>query len=501
MSDKFFKTGSVGAIAVSESDPNVIYVGMGESHIRGNTSHGDGVYKSTDAGATWKNVGLADTRQISRVRIHPTDPDLVYVAALGHAWGPNSERGVFRSKDGGRTWSKILSVDEKTGASDLAMDPNNPRILYAGFWQVIRRPWETGQRRHGSSLWRSIDGGGHVEEARLPDAEVCPTNVGKGRGAASVRSEPHRPHHESMRRGSSSPRTTATSETRQRRITRSASVPGTTWVYADPEVGDTVYVPNVYFHKSTDGGKSFGAVSRPTATTTTSMDRSDDPRRMILGDDGGATTPTTAGETWSTQNNQPTGSLPRHDGRPVPYWVYGSQQDNSNVAIPSGVAGGTGAHVMDWHPAGGGESGWIAPDPSDPQVVYAGEYGGQITRYDHRTRQARQIMAWPQLTSGRATKQLKYRFQWNAPILISPNDPKVLYHAAQKLLRSRDGGDTWEEISPDRPATILPSRESRGGPITIDVTGVEGYDTIFALAESKLERGVIWAGTTTVWCT
>ncbi len=268
------------------------------------------------------------------------------------------------------------------------------------------------------------------------------------------------------------------------------------WVYADPKSADTVYVPNVYFHKSTDGGKSFGAVVTSHGDNHDLWIDPDDPRRMILGDDGGATITYNGGRTWSTQNNQPTAQFYRvTTDDQFPYWVYGSQQDNSNVAIPSGVAGGPGVDVMDWHPAGGGESGWIAPDPSDPQVVYAGEYGGQITRYDHRTRQARQIMAWPQLTSGRATKQLKYRFQWNAPILISPNDPKVLYHAAQKLLRSRDGGDTWEEISPDLTRNDPAKQGKSGGPITIDVTGVEVYDTIFALAESKLERGVIWAGT------
>jgi photosystem II stability/assembly factor-like uncharacterized protein len=499
ISDKFFKTGSVGAIAVSESDPNVIYVGMGESHIRGNTSHGDGAYKSTDAGVTWKNVGLADTRQISRVRVSPTDPDLVYVAALGHAWGPNAERGIFRSKDGGKTWSKILFVDEATGASDLAMDPNNPRVLYAGFWQVIRRPWELVSGGPGSSLWKSIDGGDTWKKLALPESEGLPEGIWGKVGIAASGAKRGRVYASieakkgglfvSEDYGNKWKHVSDDHKIRERAWYYS-------WVYADPKSADTVYVPNVYFHKSTDGGKTFSAVVTSHGDNHDLWIDPDDPRRMILGDDGGATITYNGGRTWSTQNNQPTAQFYRvTTDDQFPYWVYGSQQDNSNVAIPSGVAGGPGIEVVDWHPAGGGESGWIAPDPTDPQIVYAGEYGGQITRYDHRTRQARQIMAWPQLTSGRATKDLKYRFQWNAPIAISPNDPKVLYHAAQKLLRSRDGGDTWEEISPDLTRNDPSKQGKSGGPITIDVTGVEVYDTIFALAESKLERGVIWAGT------
>ena len=499
VSDKFFKTGSVGAIAVAESDPNVLYVGMGESHIRGNTSHGDGVYKSTDGGRSWKNVGLADTRQISRVRVHPADPDLVYVAALGHAWGPNAERGIFRSKDGGKTWSKVLYVDDKTGASDLAMDPNNPRILYAGFWQVIRRPWELISGGAGSSLWRSTDGGDNWKKLAQADHEGLPEGIWGKVGIAASGAKPGRLYASieaakgglfvSEDYGEKWKHVSDDHKIRERAWYYS-------WVYADPKSPDTVYVPNVYFHKSTDGGKTFSAVPTSHGDNHDLWIDPDDPRRMILGDDGGATITYNGGRTWSTQNNQPTAQFYRvTTDDQYPYWVYGSQQDNSNVAIPSGVANGPGIDVTDWHSAGGGESGWIAPDPTDPQIVFAGEYGGQITRYDHRTRQARQIMAWPQLTSGRATKDLKYRFQWNAPILISPHDSKVLYHASQKLLRSRNGGDTWEEISPDLTRNDPAKQGKSGGPITIDVTGVEVYDTIFALAESRLERGVIWAGT------
>jgi photosystem II stability/assembly factor-like uncharacterized protein len=499
LSDKTFKTGSVGAIAVSESDPNVVYVGMGESHIRGNLSHGDGVYKSTDGGRNWKNVGLSDTHQISRVRIHPNDPDLVYVAALGHPWGPNVERGIFRSKDGGKTWSKVLFVDEKTGASDLAVDPNNPRIVYAGFWQVVRRPWEFVSGGPGSSLWRSMDGGETWKKLSLPDHEGLPEGIWGKVGIASSAAKPGRVF-ASIEAGKGGLFVSEDYGEKWKHVSDDHKIRERawyySWIYPDPKNPDTVYLPNVYMHKSTDGGRTFSNLVVPHGDNHDLWIDPDDPNRMILGNDGGATITFNGGHTWSTQNNQPTAQFYRViTDNQFPYWVYGSQQDNSNVAIPSGVAGEEGIGPGEWHAAGGGESGWIAPDPLDPQIVYAGEYGGQITRYDHRTRQARQIMAWPQLTSGRATKDLKYRFQWNAPILISPNDPKVLYHASQKLLRSRDGGETWEEMSPDLTRNSLGKQGKSGGPITIDVTGVEVYDTIFALAESKLERGVIWAGT------
>ncbi|PYQ23983.1 MAG: glycosyl hydrolase [Acidobacteria bacterium] len=478
LSDKDFKTGSIGAIAVSESDPNVVYVGTGEAPIRGNVSHGDGVYKSTDAGRSWSNVGLKDTRQIARIRVHPGDPDLVYVAAQGHVWGPNAERGIFRSQDGGRTWKKVLFVDEKTGASDLAMDPSNPRILYAAFWQVVRRPWELESGGPGSSLWKSTDGGDNWKKL----TEGLPEGTWGKIGVAASAALPGRVF--------------AFVEAKHGGLFRSEDYGGK-WSHvndSDPKSADTVYLPNVYMHKSTDGGKSFSNLPVPHGDNHDLWIDADDPNRMILGNDGGATITYNGGRTWSTQDNQPTAQFYRVavDGQ-FPYWVYGSQQDNSNVCIPSGVPG-EGIEQSDWHSAGGGESGWMAPDPRDPSIVYAGEYGGQITRYDHRTRQVRNIMAWPQLADGRATADLKYRFQWNAPILVSPDDPKVLYHASQILLRSRDGGETWEEMSPDLTRNDRSKQGKSGGPITTDVTGVEVYDTIFALAESAVEPGVIWAG-------
>ncbi|HVN76854.1 MAG TPA: hypothetical protein VMT19_11090 [Thermoanaerobaculaceae bacterium] len=495
ISDHDFKTGSVGAIAVSESDPNVVYVGMGESPIRGNLSHGDGVWKSTDAGRSWVNVGLRDSRQIARVRIHPSDPDLVYVAAQGHAWGPNPERGIFRSKDGGKTWQKVLFVDDATGAADLSMDPNNPRILYAAFWQVVRRPWELVSGGPGSSLWKSTDGGDTWKKLTegLPDEllgriGVAASPAQPGRVWAIVEAKKKGGLYVSDDFGEKWRLVNGDHRLRERAWYYS-------WVYPDPKNAETVWVISVVLHKSIDGGKTFGVVLDPHGDNHDLSIDPDDPQRIIDGSDGGATVSFNGGKSWSTLDNQPTAQFYRvaTDNR-FPYWVYGCQQDNSSVGIPSGVPGG-GIDFTDWHPVGGGESGWIAPDPANPDIVYAGEYGGMITRYDNRTRETRQVMAWPQLADGRAGSELKYRFQWNAPILISPHDPKTIYHAAQVLLRSRDEGETWEAISPDLTRNDKAKQGRSGGPISSDITGVELYDTIFALAESPHEKGVIWAGT------
>ena len=494
LSDKDFKTGSVGAIGVSESDPNVIYVGMGESPIRGNLSHGDGVWKSVDAGRSWKNVGLPNTRQIARVRVHPSDPDIVYVAAQGHAFGPNEERGIYRSQDGGKTWKKVLFVDNKTGASELAMDPLNPRILFAGFWQHVRRPWELVSGGPGSSLWKSADGG----ETWKKLTEGLPEELWGRVGVAASAAKPGRVYAiiEAKKKGGLY--VSDDHGEKWKHVNDEHKIRERAWyytrVYADPKSPDTLYLPNVQLHRSTDGGKTFANVPVLHGDTHDLWIDPDDSKRMILGDDGGGTISYNAGRTWSTQNNQPTAQFYRvaTDNR-FPYWVYGSQQDNSNVAIPSGVPG-VAIDFTDWHSVGGGESGWVAPKPSDPDVVFAGEYGGQITRYDHRARETREVMAWPQLADGHATKDLKYRFQWNAPIVISPHDPNTLYHASQILLRSRDDGESWEEISPDLTRNDKDKQGKSGGPITTDITGVEVYDTIFALAESPHEKGVIWAG-------
>ena len=357
VSDKYFTTGSVGAIAVSESDPNVVYVGMGESPIRGNLSSGDGVWKSTDAGRTWRNVGLADTRQIARVRIHPTNPDLVYVAAQGHALGPNADRGVFRSEDGGKTWRKVLYVDDATGAADLAMDPDNPRILYAAFWQVVRRPWDFVSGGPGSGLWRSTDGGDTWTKLGkgLPDETlgrigVAASPARRGRVWAIVEAKERGGLYLSDDFGDTWKQVNDGHGIRERAWYYS-------WVYADPKDADAVWLPNVNLHRSVDGGRTFAAVPDPHGDNHDLWIDPDDPGRMIMGNDGGATVTFNGGRTWSTLDNQPTAQFYRvaTDNR-FPYWVYGAQQDNSTVAIPSGVPG-DGIGFTDWHSVGGGRAG------------------------------------------------------------------------------------------------------------------------------------------------
>ena len=494
VSDKSFRTGSVGAIAVAESDPNVVYAGMGEACIRGNTSRGDGVWKSTDAGKSWTNVGLEATQQISAVVVHPKDPDTVWVAALGHTWGPNPDRGVFKSGDGGKTWRKVLFVDERTGASDLAIDPSNPRVLYAGFWQAVRKPWSFESGGPGSGLWKSTDGGESWKKLAggLPEETV---------GKIGVAVSPARPDRVFAIVEAEKGGLFRTEDAGQKwtRVNDENKLRQRAWYYshvvADPKSADTVYVLNVRLLKSVDGGKTFAPVRTPHGDNHDLWIDSNDPERMIEGNDGGAAVTLDGGRTWSSVLNQPTAQFYRivTDNR-VPYRVYGSQQDSTTVSIPSRTRG-FGIGITDWHEVGGCESGWIAPDPKNRDVVYAGCYGGSITRYDERTGERREIVAWPQLAVGQAAKDLKYRFQWNAPILISLHDPVVLYHAAQKLLKSTDEGRTWVEISPDLTRNDPAKQQKSGGPITKDDTGVEVYDTIFAVAESPHEAGVIWVGT------
>jgi photosystem II stability/assembly factor-like uncharacterized protein len=495
VSDKSFKTGSVGAVAVAESDPNVVYAGMGEAAIRGNVSNGDGVYRSTDAGKTWANVGLKSTYQISRVRVHPKNADLVYVAAQGHVWGPNPDRGVYRSKDGGRSWEKVLFVSDKTGASDLAMDPSNPRVLYAAFWQVHRRPWTLESGGAESGIYKSTDGGdtwkklaGGLPEGIVGNIGVAVSPTRPDRVWAIVESREKGGVYRSDDGGEKWTRTNSENKLRQRAwyYTR---------IYADPKNSDAVYVLNTGFYRSEDAGRTFNAIRVPHGDNHDLWIDPDDPDRMIESNDGGANVSFDGGKSWSSIMNQPTAQFYRvaTDDR-FPYWVYGAQQDNTTVAIVS-RARGAGIDRSDWHDVGGCESGWIAPKPKDPDVVYAGCYGGAITRYDHRTGQAREIVAWPQLAIGQAAKDLRYRFQWNAPIVVSPHDPNTLYHAAQVLLRTRNEGQSWEEISPDLTRNDKAKQGYSGGPITYDNTGIEVYDVIFTLMESPHEKGVIWAGT------
>ena len=495
LSDKHFKTASVGAIAVAESDHNVIFAGMGQAPIRGNTSHGDGVYKSTDGGATWTNVGLQDTQQISRVRIHPKNPDIVYVAAQGHVWGPNAERGVYRTLDGGKTWAKVLFVDDKTGASDLMMDPANPRILYAAFWQVYRKAWTMQSGGPGGGIWKTTDGGDTWKRlsSGLPEGVVGKVTVSisasrPSRVWAMVEHAEKGGLYRSDDGGEKWELVNGSHRIRQRAwyYTR---------IFADPGNADTIYATNIQFLKSIDGGRTFSAIPVRHGDTHDLWIDPADTARMILGDDGGAEVTFNGGRTWSTEDNQPTAEIYRiiADDR-FPFWVYGGQQDNTTVAIPTGVRDGAIA-AKHWHEVGGGESAWIAPDPRNLDIVYSGSYGGSITRYDHKAGETREIVAWPQVVDGLAVRDLKYRFQWNAPIILSRHEPGTLYHASQILLRSRDEGQTWEEASPDLTRNDTSKQDYSGGPVSHEFTGVETYDTIFYVVESPHEAGTMWVGT------
>ncbi|HVG33663.1 MAG TPA: hypothetical protein VM911_11300 [Pyrinomonadaceae bacterium] len=493
VSDGFFGTGSVGGIGICEADPNVIYVGMGESPIRGNVSHGDGVYKSTDAGKTWKRVGLEDTRQIGRVRVHPRNPDIVYVAALGHTFGPNAQRGIFRSKDGGKSWEKVLYRDDKTGAIDLILDPTNANILYAGFWQVIRRPWTMESGGPGSGIFKSTDGGDTWTE--LTRNEGLPKGI---IGKIGITVSPANPD-----------RVWAIVEAAEGGVFRSDNA-GKTWtrvneerklrqrawyysrIYADPANAETVYVLNTGFYKSNDGGKSFNGISVPHGDNHDLWIAPNDAARMIESNDGGANVSLNGGKTWSEQD-QATAQFYRVAlDQDFPYHVYGAQQDNSTVKIVSRTTD-AGIDRSDWYDVGGGESGWIAPYPKDSEIVFAGSYS-LVTRYDHHTQQLRDVTPWPENPMGHGAGDLRYRFQWNFPILFSPHDAETLYAAANVIFKTTNQGQRWDIISPDLTRNDRSKQGPSGGPITKDNTSIEYYDTIFTVMESLVKQGTIWAG-------
>jgi len=495
VSDGYFKRASVGALAVSQSDPNVIYVGMGESTIRGNVSHGDGVYRSNDGGKSWQHLGLTDTRNIGKVRVHPHNPDLVYVAALGHAHGPNAERGVYRTTDGGKNWQRVLFRSEKTGAVDLSMDPNNPRILYAAFWEAHRKPYTLVSGGDECGLFRSTDGGDSwTEITRNPGLPtgmlgkigvvVSPAKSGRvwaiidAEDGAIFRSDDGGDHWE--------------------RLCEDRNIRARPWYYmhiiADPYDAETIWSLNVQAWKSIDGGRTFFEVQIPHGDHHDLWIDPLNPQRMIEGNDGGACVSFNGGASWSSIYNQPTAEFYHvtTDTR-FPYRVYGAQQDNSTMCVPSRshIAGIPNAETYE---VGGGESGYIAVRPDDPDIVFAGNYGGYLTRYDHRTRQERNITVWPEAATGWGAKDNNYRFQWTSPTLLSPHDPNVLYTAGNIVFRSTDEGSSWEAISPDLTRNDVAKQEASGGPPTRDNTGAEYYDTVFAFAESPITRGLFWAG-------
>jgi photosystem II stability/assembly factor-like uncharacterized protein len=495
VSDGFFG-GSIGAVAVAPSDPETVYVGGGEVTVRGNWSPGWGAWKTRDGGKSWQSIGLEGSQCIPRIRVDPRDADVVYAAVLGHLFGPSEERGVHRSRDGGATWQRVLHVSPDAGACDLLIDPRRPRTLWATTWRIRRTPHSLESGGEGSGLWRSDDAGDTwTELSRRPGLP------GGALGIIGVAVSPARPG-----------RVWAMVEADDGGLFRSDD-DGATWqrvneernlrqrawyytrVCADPQDADRVYVLNVQSWRSEDGGRTFAPMATPHGDHHDLWIAPNDPQRMIQGDDGGAFVSFDGSRTFSSIENQPTAQLYRVSvDDAFPWRIYGAQQDNSTLRLhPFGDGVTRGG--PNWEITAGGESGWLAPDPRDPGIVYGGSYGGYLERYDHTTGEARNITAWPDNPIGHGAAQLRWRFQWNFPLLFSRHEPGVLYAAAQSLFVSRDEGQTFTAISPDLSKNDASRMQPSGGPITKDNTGVEVYGTIFAVAEAVREKGVIWAGT------
>ncbi len=494
VSDGFIKTASVGALAVAPSDPNVVYAGMGEHAPRGvTTSHGDGVYRSTDAGKTWTHLGLESTRSISRIVVHPDNPDHVYVAAQGAPYGPNEERGIYRSLNGGLSWDQVLYVNPTAGASELSMDPSNPRVLYAAFWDHQRDPWQVRSGGPGSGLWKSTDAGDTWSEINegLPDlmgkTAVSVSGANPQRVFAMIEAEPDGGVFRSDDAGATWTRVNETRGLRSR-----------PWyyieVFADPDDENTVYVLNAPFWKSIDGGRTFQRIRVGHGDTHDLWINPDNNSNLILADDGGAEVTFNTGQSWSTLLNQPTAQFYRvnADNR-YPYWVYGGQQDNSSVAIKSrDLDGGIGP--ADFRPSAGCESAFLAFDPDNPRYQYGGCYLGQISERDEATGLNRNVQVRPGMPASVQPRDMKYRFNWNAPIEVSPFDGSVLYHGSNHVLRSTDRGNSWDEISPDLTKDEPHYQGPGGGPITNEGAGGEIYGTLSSIAPSSVEVGVIWTG-------
>lgn len=493
ISDGYFG-GSIGAVAVSEWDNNVIYVGGGEVTVRGNVSSGYGMWKSVDAGATWQSIGLKNSRHVPRIRIHPKNPDLVYAAVMGDLYKSSDERGVYRSKDGGKNWERVLFANADAGAVDLTFDPNNPRILYASTWRIRRTPYSLESGGDGSALWKSTDGGD-----TWTNISKNPGLPGGVWGISGVTVSPV-----------NSNRVWMIVENKDGGVYRSDDA-GKTWrlinkerklrqrawyytrIYADTQDENGVYVMNVRYHQSKDGGKTYKTYNAPHGDHHDFWIAPEDNQRMAIADDGGAQVSFDAGENWSTYNNQPTAQFYRvTTDDSFPYRIYGAQQDNSTVRIRHRT-GGRFIGDSDWEPTAGGESAHLAPDPRNNDIVYGGSYDGFLTRVDHGTDEIRGVNVWPDNPMGHGAEDFKYRFQWNFPIFFSP-DGNTLYTASNQLHASTDEGQTWKIISPDLTRNDPSKLGSSGGPITQDNTSVEYYCTIFAAVESYHEEGVIWAG-------
>ena len=494
ISDGFFG-GSIGSVAVSEWDNNVIYVGGGEVTVRGNVSYGYGMWKTTDAGKTWNNIGLKNSRHITRIQIHPKNPDLVYASVLGDLFKSSEERGVYRSEDGGKNWKRILFANADAGAVELCMDPNNPRILFASTWRVRRTPYSLESGGEGSALWKSTDGGDTWQN--ISANEGMPKGLWGISGVSVSRVNSNRVYAIIENENGGVYRSDDAGKTWSK-MNEDRSLRQRAWYYsrifADTKDEDIVYVVNVSYHKSKDGGKTFEAMNANHGDHHDLWIAPEDNQRMIIGDDGGGQVSFDGGTNFTTYHNQPTAQFYRVvTDNHFPYRIYGAQQDNSTIRIAHRTDGNS-IGERDWEPTAGGESGHIAIDPTDNDVVYGGSYDGFLTRVNHRTMEQRSINPWPDNPMGHGAEGAKYRFQWNFPIFISPHDPKKLYAASQHLHVSYNGGESWELASPDLtrndPTKLGPS----GGPITKDNTAVEYYCTLFATAESPYEKDLIIVG-------
>jgi len=495
ISDKYFG-GSIGAVATAPGDDDVVYVGEGENTMRGNVSEGlGGMWRSDDGGRTWRNIGLKDGRHIIRIVIHPKNPDIAWVAVMGHLFGPNETRGVYKTNDGGKNWKRVLYVNNQTGASDLVMEPGNPDVFYAGMWRALRTPYSMESGGEGSSLWKSTDGG--ETWTNISAKKGLPKGTWGIVGVAVSASNPDKIYSliENQSGGmfvSNDAGETWTLSSSDNNIRQRA------WYYSkvfvDPKNENTVYAPNVNFMRSRDGGKTFQTLRTPHGDHHDLWIDSENGNRMIVADDGGAQISFDGGENWSSLNNQPTAQIYRvTTDNSFPYRILGAQQDNSTVRIKSRT---TGAAITenDWQPTAGAESGYVVADPLNPEIVYGGNYGGYISRLDHKTGENRAVSPWPDNPMGAGADVLKYRFQWNFPIFFSPHNPKRLYTAGNVLFVTENEGQTWQQISPDLTTNDKTRQGPSGGPITKDNTSVEYYCTIFTALESPFEKDLLWTG-------
>ncbi|HRH65348.1 MAG TPA: glycosyl hydrolase [Bacteroidia bacterium] len=494
ISDSAFRSSSVGSIAVAPSDPNILYVGMGEPEMRGNISFGDGIYKSTDAGRSWKHTGLPNSYAIASILIHPQNPDIVYAACMGRVFGRNAERGVYRTKDGGKSWEKILYKNDSTGCVSIAADASNPNTLYASLWQACRNPWSLSSGGAGSGIYKSDDGGDTWKDiSRSPGLPVgvlgkislCTTPANPDRIYASIENE-NGGIFRSNDKGIHWQRTTDDRNLRKR-----------PWYFstltADPKNADVVWCMNVELWRSTDGGMKFNRMPGMHGDFHDAWINPSDPNYMIIADDGGACVSTDGGRNY-TELDFPTAQFYHVTlDNDFPYNVYGAQQDNSSVRIASATDGFS-IDAGDWYPVAGGEAGYIVPDPSNSEITYGGEYDGYFSTYNKKNNQYRFISVWPEQNPGHGSADRKYRFNWTYPICFSPHDNKTIYVTSQYVHRTHDGGNNWETISPDLTRHKQETLNASGGPITKDNTGAEAYANIFAFAESPLKRGIFWTG-------